>query len=119
MKATKSGWIFLVQALVLAFAGAAVIAAVAAQDKPARKDMVLTGDAKCTRCHDEGDDYPVLAIGKTRHGTVADGRTPSCTSCHGDSPTHIEKPANATERPKPDRTFTKKSTTPIVERNEA
>ena len=39
----------------------------------ARKDAVLRGDAKCTRCHDENDDYPVFAIGKTRHGTVADG----------------------------------------------
>jgi DmsE family decaheme c-type cytochrome len=68
-------------------------APVRAEDAPAgaavHKDIVLKGDAKCTRCHDEGDDYPVLAIGKTRHGTVADGRTPSCTSCHGESEAHI------------------------------
>jgi DmsE family decaheme c-type cytochrome len=68
-------------------------APVRAEDAPAgaaaHKDIVLKGDAKCTRCHDEGDDYPVLAIGKTRHGTVADGRTPTCTTCHGESESHI------------------------------
>ena len=91
-----------------------------AQDKPApRKDLVLTGDAKCTRCHDENDTSPVLAIGKTKHGTTADQRTPTCTSCHGESDSHINKPANATERPKPDRTFAKNSQTPVSVRNQA
>jgi DmsE family decaheme c-type cytochrome len=82
-------------------------AATAADLKPAdaKKDLVLNGDAKCTRCHDEGDDYPVLAIGKTRHGVKADGRTPSCTSCHGESDRHINKPADATVRPTPDFLF--------------
>lgn len=83
------------------------------------KDLVLTGDAKCTACHDEGDSPGVLAIGKTKHGTVADGRTPSCTSCHGDSPTHINKPAGMKDRPLPDRTFGKKSKTPVAERNQS
>jgi len=89
------------------------------QAKAPRKDMVLKGDAVCTRCHDESEDYPVLAIGKTKHGTVADGRTPTCTSCHGESLTHVNKPADAKERPKPDRMFTKTSPTPIESRNEA
>ncbi len=89
-----------------------------AQDKE-RKDLVLKGDAQCTRCHDAGDDYPVLAIGRTRHGTTADGRTPTCTSCHGASETHMNKPADAKERPKPGRMFSKKSTTPVAERDEA
>jgi DmsE family decaheme c-type cytochrome len=71
----------------------------------AKKDLVLKGDAKCTRCHDEGDDKPVLAIAQTRHGVKADGRTPTCTSCHGESDRHINKPADATERPKPDVLF--------------
>jgi len=31
------------------------------------KDVVLSGDAKCTTCHDETEKYPVLAIGKTKH----------------------------------------------------
>ncbi len=89
-----------------------------AQDaaKAPRKDMVLKGDAKCTRCHDEGEEVPVLAIGKTKHGTVADGRTPTCTSCHGESDTHANKPANAKERPKPQRVFSKKGgTSPEVQ----
>jgi DmsE family decaheme c-type cytochrome len=70
-----------------------------------REDKVLRGDAKCTRCHDEGEEYPVLAIGKTRHGVRADGRTPGCTSCHGASETHMNKPPDAKERPGPDVTF--------------
>jgi DmsE family decaheme c-type cytochrome len=88
-------------------------------DKAPRKDKVLTGDAKCTRCHDEGDEFPVLAIGKTRHGVRADARTPTCTSCHGESETHITRPAGAKERPKPERTFSKTSATPIDARNQA
>jgi DmsE family decaheme c-type cytochrome len=60
----------------------------------------------------------VLAIGKTKHGTVADGRTPTCTSCHGVSDTHVNKPADALERPKPDRMFGKKSATPVAARND-
>jgi DmsE family decaheme c-type cytochrome len=87
--------------------------------KPPAKDLVLKGDAKCTRCHDEGDDYPVLAIGKTRHGVIADGRNPTCTSCHGDSETHISVPKEAKERPKVDRAFGKGSTTPVDVRNQA
>jgi hypothetical protein len=85
----------------------------------ARKDMVLTGDAQCTRCHNEGDEYPVLAIGKTKHGTRADGRTPTCTSCHGESNLHVNRPADAKERPKPDRTFGKHSNTPMESRSAA
>ena len=56
------------------------------------KDIVLVGDAKCTKCHDESDSPMMLAIGKTRHGTNADSRTPSCVSCHGESDKHINKP---------------------------
>ena len=75
--------------------------------KPAAsaKDIVLVGDAKCTKCHDEGDSPTVLAIGKTRHGTNADSRTPSCVSCHGESDKHINKPENVKDRPKPDILF--------------
>lgn len=83
------------------------------------QDGVLRGDAKCTRCHDESDDYPVYAIGKTRHGTLADQRTPTCSSCHGDSDTHIKIPTGVTERPRPERTFGKKSRTPAAVQNHA
>jgi len=84
-----------------------------------RGDLVLSGDAKCTRCHDEEEEYPVLAIGKTRHGVKADQRTPSCTSCHGESDNHINRPAGAKERPKPDRLFGRKAASPAEVQNQA
>jgi DmsE family decaheme c-type cytochrome len=81
----------------------------------AAKDLILNGDAKCTKCHDETDDAPVLAIGKTKHGVRADLRTPTCTSCHGDSEAHLGK----AEGNKPDRTFTKGSKTAPAEQSES
>jgi DmsE family decaheme c-type cytochrome len=104
--------------LLVLLQGAALLAM--AQDKPAaRKDMVLSGDAVCTRCHNEGDEYPVLAIGKTKHGTRADARTPTCSSCHGVSDLHVNRPPDAKVRPKPERTFGKASVTPVEQRNAA
>lgn len=94
-------------------------ASASAQDDGKRKDIVLQGDAACTRCHDEGEAYPVLSIGKTKHGTVADERTPTCTSCHGESPTHISKPEGVSRRPSPDVDYVKGSKTPIEQRNQA
>ena len=85
----------------------------------ARKDLVLKGDAQCTRCHGADSEFPVLAIGKTKHGTTADGRTPTCTSCHGASETHINRPAGVTERPRPDRVFGKKSNVTAEVQNQA
>ena len=58
------------------------------------QDLVLKGDAKCTACHDEEDAPKVLYIGRTKHGTLADGGgneragwipqrcRPGRTSCH-------------------------------------
>jgi DmsE family decaheme c-type cytochrome len=89
-----------------------------AQKRP-RQDLALKGDAKCTRCHDQNDDFPTLAIGQTKHGTTADGRTPTCTSCHGASDNHALNKGGEVNRPKPDRTFGKKSSTPVAERNGA
>ena len=84
-------------------------AAWAADAKKVANDLVLKGDAKCTECHDEGDGPKVLHIGKTKHGTVADGRTPTCTSCHGDSASHLKGGApGAKTRPKPDVVFAAK-----------
>ena len=79
-----------------AFIGAVGFAALAlaADDEDAPKDLVLKGDAKCTACHDDADSPALLAIGKTRHGTVADGRTPSCTQCHGETEKHMKKKGN-------------------------
>ena len=104
------------QALAILLAGAFFSSAATAQDEP-RKDLVLKGDAQCTRCHDAEDNPQILAIGKTKHGTLADGRTPTCTSCHGPSEGHL-KPKGG-QRPPPDRTFGKNSKTPMEERSAA
>ncbi|HLO65145.1 MAG TPA: DmsE family decaheme c-type cytochrome [Azonexus sp.] len=103
------------------------VALAADAPKAAPKDLILKGDAKCTGCHDEADDTKptmldlkpsVLAIGKTKHGTVADGRTPTCTDCHGESEKHLNH-KGSDKPPKPDRWFARKSNTPIEARNDA
>jgi DmsE family decaheme c-type cytochrome len=76
-------------------------------------DLVLRGDAVCTTCHTAEMTPHVLEIGKTTMGTTADPRTPTCTSCHGESLKHRE--GNGL----PDITYDKKSKTPIDVRNEA
>ena len=92
----------------LALSGAAGFATsvqAAREADPAAKDLILKGDAKCTGCHDEADEpVPsmlelkpgVLSIGKTKHGTNADKRTPSCTNCHGESLDHNNYKGKAT-----------------------
>lgn len=92
--------------------------AVESTSAAAANDLVLNGDARCTRCHDESDNPRLLAIGKTRHGTRADARSPSCVSCHGESRAHVDNPAGK-QRPEPDRTFEKSSSTPVDARNGA
>ena len=94
-------------------------AAPAAPPSSKRGDLVLRGDAVCTRCHDEAEAYPVLSIGRTKHGTKADLRTPTCTSCHGESLDHVNNPAKTSTRPAPDRTFGKTSKTPAEVKNGA
>ena len=119
LRMLRAAAIGLLGAVFVAPALAQPAAQTAAVEKTARKDLVLRGDAKCTRCHDASDNAAVLAIGKTMHGTMADSRAPSCTSCHGESEPHINKPEGVTERPQPDRTFGKHSKTPPGERNDA
>ena len=75
-------------------------------------DVVLRGDAVCEQCHKDMTPH-VLQIGATEMGTTADLRTPTCTSCHGESLKHRQGEGM------PDRTFDKKSTTPIAVRNKA
>lgn len=101
--------------LVLLFAQLTVAISAVASDG---NDLVLSGDAKCTACHDEADSPELLAIGKTSHGVKADTRTPTCTSCHGESTSHLEYKGKG-KPPKPDRTFGKRTTTPAEERYEA
>ena len=97
--------------------------------KEASKDLLLKGDAKCTGCHDEADDSgvstpsmletrpSVLSIGKTRHGTYADSRTPTCVDCHGESKDHNFYKGSG-KPPKPDIQLDRKSTTPAAQRNQ-
>jgi DmsE family decaheme c-type cytochrome len=101
----------LITALLVGYIGSVI-----AEDN---EDMVHKGNAVCTRCHDEMDVPPVLDIGKTRHGTVADGRTPTCTSCHGDSESHINKPKGKSERPQVDVYFSSLSSTPVAQQNQS
>ncbi|MDE1947279.1 MAG: DmsE family decaheme c-type cytochrome [Burkholderiales bacterium] len=63
-----------------------------AADEPAASGPAanaLKQDAVCTRCHDETETRPVLSIFQTKHGVVADARTPTCQSCHGESAKHV------------------------------
>lgn len=101
-------FVLAVCSLALLGAGSMAVAADApsAGGKPPPKDIVLKGDAKCTSCHDEADAPELLRIGKTRHGTVADKRTPTCTSCHGESEKHAGH-KGSDKPPKPDRSFKK------------
>jgi DmsE family decaheme c-type cytochrome len=69
-------------------------------------DRTLAGDAVCTRCHDETETKPILAMYKTRHGVKADERTPGCQSCHGPSVAHQKNiGGSASQRTRPDVTF--------------
>jgi DmsE family decaheme c-type cytochrome len=85
---------------------AAISLPAAAADKPndaasADKGVVLRGDEKCMACHSAVRADQVLQIGLTRHGVKADGRTPTCTSCHGESDRHMGSGGNES----PDRVF--------------
>jgi DmsE family decaheme c-type cytochrome len=86
--------------LTLALLGGA--AAGVQADEP---DRSLKGDAVCTRCHDESEARPVLAIYKTAHGVKADERTPGCQSCHGPSTAHVINATGASTRPIVDINF--------------
>jgi DmsE family decaheme c-type cytochrome len=81
-------------------------------------DLLLKGDAKCTACHDDSDAPELLAIGKTRHGVQSDGRTPTCTSCHGESLAHLNHKGSG-KPPQPDVNFSKKSKTTAEDRSAA
>jgi len=102
-------------------AGGISSALAATEAKPEPKDIVLREDAKCTSCHDEADAPNLLYIGKTRHGVKADGRTPTCTSCHGDSDNHIKSAkAGGKDKPTPpDRSFGAKAKTTAEAKNGA
>lgn len=92
--------------------------ALAADAPKTAKDLFLRDDARCTTCHDESDAPGILHLARTKHGTRADGRTPTCTSCHGDSAEHVNYKGSA-KPPKPERWFGKSSTVSAQAKNEA
>ncbi len=100
----------------LCFAGA--WAAAAAQERESAAEAVRV----CTKCHDESDEEPVLAIYKSKHALMADRRTPfadqGCITCHGPSEAHLEKPAEGQRRAAPDISFADHSETPATRQNE-
>lgn len=91
------------------------------KDDEAREyeDLALNGDNVCTRCHDDADNPKLMTIGRTKHGTRADPRTPTCTNCHGDSSAHRENPDGSDVRPVPDVIYTKNSKNSVPEQNAA
>ena len=95
---------------------------------PAMAAPARDASAECVGCHDS-DDLPDMSRGPhpsqpdkpppmsaaadamrlRSMGDTADVRTPTCITCHGASLTHVKKPEGATERPRPDVVFSKKS----------
>jgi DmsE family decaheme c-type cytochrome len=75
----------------------------------------------CIGCHDEDNEYPVFPLFKTKHGVVADARTPladkGCESCHGPGSVHI-KAKKSEKRGGSIVNFGKKAWTPVKEQNE-
>ena len=65
-------------------------------------DTLVRGDEKCMGCHASVRADKVAPIAFRRHGVKADGRTPSCTNCHGESEKHM---AAGDGSVKPDRVF--------------
>ena len=65
----------------------------------------MNKDAACTKCHDENEAKPILAIYQTKHGVKGDYRTPSCQSCHGNSEAHVKNAEGKSTRPAPDILF--------------
>src|SRR5260221_14621499 len=94
--------IFRTAMAVLGFTWAVLATPTALAGEP---DRSLQGDAVCTRCHDETESRPVLAIYKTAHGVKADSRTPGCQSCHGPSEAHVTNPRGTSTRPSVDVDF--------------
>ncbi len=76
---------------------------------PKSAEESMKKDAICTRCHDESETAPVLAIYQTKHGVRGDLRTPNCQSCHGESEKHLHGDPNVKGRAAPDITFKKNS----------
>ncbi|HEY2926062.1 DmsE family decaheme c-type cytochrome [Piscinibacter sp.] len=83
---------------------------------PARAGVDADASKVCVKCHD-AEDLPDMS--RSEHAVAADARTPGCITCHGASPTHVNKPSGVKERPRPDRVFSKNAGTTASERNAA
>lgn len=68
----------------------------------------------CVKCHD-AEDMPEWS--RSAHVVATDPRTPGCVTCHGASPTHVNKPSNVSQRPRPERVFSKKAGLPANDRS--
>ena len=79
-------------------------------------DRSLEGDQKCTTCHNETWQKPILTIYQTKHGVKGDPRTPGCQSCNGESAQHQQDPTKT-----PDVVFGAKSknASPVEAKNAA
>jgi len=77
------------------------------QSKANTAKAAFKEDAKCTKCHDESENAPILSIYQTKHGVKGDARTPSCTTCHGSSDKHSAGDKDGKGRPSPDFVFKK------------
>ncbi len=111
MRSLKSCWLILCAIVV----GAGLAGAATADEQAVRQ--ALDRDKVCTKCHDENDNKPILAIYQTKHGVKADARTPGCQTCHGASELHVRNPRGTKERPAPDVSFGSKSKTALDEKN--
>jgi DmsE family decaheme c-type cytochrome len=74
---------------------------------PQSAQSSLKRDAICTRCHDESEAKPILAIYQTKHGVRGDSRAPNCQTCHGESENHLKGDTTGKGRPAPDVVFRK------------
>src|SRR5512143_483501 len=108
MKGSRS----VVAALLIAFLGLAAPITVSAAESGGAAGARRSEDAVCTKCHDESEAKPILAIYQTPHGVAGDGRTPSCQSCHGESKNHVAGSGESNgPLPVPDMVFGRKHTT--------
>jgi DmsE family decaheme c-type cytochrome len=123
MSLTARQWLFLglgVAALVALPPAVHAQAPAPVKTKSQTPDLIFKDDAKCTTCHDEADKPQVMHIGKTKHGTIADKRIGTCTSCHGASDNHIADAEKGAKKPvAPDVAFSDKAPTPLETRSEA
>ena len=77
-------------ALMWGVASRAAEPAPAPQQGSASTTPAPSGDAVCTRCHDELETKPILSIYQTKHGVRGDARAPLCQGCHGSSEKHLK-----------------------------